>query len=165
LTTFFHISLLEVTPPLTAVRDMWTRVYSPAHSITADPLDAPRRRVMTAWDLRKKYGSDWSNRVCFRQAAVGIYGPAAPITVASWNTPCSNTALIRAYSDFVIRGLNLQHATHYAQAAPERTINILVRNLQPHTLAQSLIVVFNCLVSWLFVVSVVYGPSRVFRVA
>jgi hypothetical protein len=33
--------------------------------------------------------------VCFRQLAVGIYGPAAPITVASWDTPCSKTALVR----------------------------------------------------------------------
>lgn len=105
---------------------MWSRVFSPSHSITADPEDASRRRVLTAWDLRKKYGHDWQSRICFRQAAVGIYGPAAPITVASWNTPCSKTALVRAYSDFVIRGLNLQEATHYARTEPEKTINILV---------------------------------------
>ena len=60
--------------------------------------------------------------MCFKQLAIGIYGPAAPITVASWNTPCSRTALVRAYSDYVIRGLNLQHFTHYAQSNPSNKV-------------------------------------------
>ena len=34
-------------------------------------------------------------QVCFKQLAIGIYGPAAPMTVASWDTPCSHTALVR----------------------------------------------------------------------
>ena len=33
-------------------------------------------------------------QVCFKQLAIGIYGPAAPVTVASWDTPCSHTALV-----------------------------------------------------------------------
>lgn len=45
--------------------------------------------------------------------AIGIYGPASPITVASWDTPCSSTALVRAYSDFVIRGVGLHRETVY----------------------------------------------------
>lgn len=73
-----------------------------------------------------KYGKDLNSRLCFRNAAVGIYGPAAPITVASWNTPCHRTALVRAYSDFVIRGLGLQDQTHYAKETPEKTITITV---------------------------------------
>jgi hypothetical protein len=31
-------------------------------------------------------------KVCFRELAVGIFGPAAPMTVASWNTPCSRVS-------------------------------------------------------------------------
>jgi hypothetical protein len=63
-------------------------------------------------------------QVCYKQLAIGIYGPAAPITVASWDTPCSRTALVRAYSDYVIRGLGLHTATHYAQPAPSRTVTV-----------------------------------------
>ena len=33
-------------------------------------------------------------------------------------------ALVRAYSDFVIRGLGLQEFAHYAQPEPNRTIVI-----------------------------------------
>jgi hypothetical protein len=99
---------------------MWTKVFSPKSS--------PAHQVLTSWDFRLKYGSDPESRVCFRRAAVGIFGPAAPITVASWNTPCHRTALIRAYSDYVIRGMGLQDETHYAQAKPEKTITITVEN-------------------------------------
>ena len=64
------------------------------------------------------------HHVCYRDLAVGIYGPASPITVASWMTPCSDTALVRAYADYMIRGLNLQAFTHYAQEKPKREIVI-----------------------------------------
>ena len=64
------------------------------------------------------------HRVCFKDLAIGIYGPAAPITVASWATPCSNTALVRAYADFVIRGMNLQSFTHYAEPSPRKDVVI-----------------------------------------
>lgn len=46
---------------------------------------------------------------------LGIYGPASPITVASWDTPCHKTALVRAYSDFIIRGFGLQGQSRYLQ--------------------------------------------------
>jgi hypothetical protein len=80
---------------------MWEKVFSDTYP------------ALTAWDITSKYILNSNNkhhehRVCFRELAVGIYGPAAPITVASWDTPCSSTALVKAYSDFVIRGLNLQ---------------------------------------------------------
>lgn len=82
---------------------------------------------LTSWDLRMKYLSSSRNPsppydLCYDELAIGIYGPAAPITVASWNTPCRRTALIRAYSDFVIRGLGLQTATHYANAEPLKLV-------------------------------------------
>ena len=63
-------------------------------------------------------------QVCYKHLAIGIYGPAAPITVASWDTPCSHTALVRAYSDYVIRGLGLHPTTHYAQPTPSTTITV-----------------------------------------
>lgn len=47
---------------------------------------------------------------------------SAPVTVASWDTPCQHTPLVRAYSDYVIRGLNMQAQTHYASSEPSDTI-------------------------------------------
>ena len=85
---------------------------------------------MASWALRQRYGfaADGSprpnHRVCYQKLAIGIYGPAAPMTVASWDTPCSRTALIRAYSDVVIRGLGLQSRTHYAEKEPSRTVRV-----------------------------------------
>ena len=73
------------------------------------------------------------HNVCFKDLAVGIYGPASPITVASWDTPCSHTALIRAYTDYIIRGLNLQAYTHYAQPAPSKRIVITYMARRPST--------------------------------
>jgi len=75
--------------------------------------------VLDAWDLRTRFGHSTSatssatrssspHRVCFRDLTVGIYGPAAPITIHTWETPCRGTALVRAYSDYIIRGLGLQ---------------------------------------------------------
>ena len=89
--------------------------------------------TLDAWDLRQIYGNpalnsshfippDSKKKVCFRDVAVGIYGPAAPMTVASWDTPCSRTALIRAYSDYIIRGLNLHKESHYAREFPDDSI-------------------------------------------
>eukprot|EP01036_Dinobryon_divergens_P033044 gene33044-42754_t len=95
--------------------EMWSKVYSSKTS------DLP---TLTAWDLKHRYPEQPRKKVCFKELAIGIYGPAAPITVASWDTPCSHTALVRAYSDFVIRGLGLQEFTHYAQPEPNRTIVI-----------------------------------------
>eukprot|EP00614_Pseudopedinella_elastica_P013743 CAMPEP_0172585074 /NCGR_PEP_ID=MMETSP1068-20121228/4546_1 /TAXON_ID=35684 /ORGANISM="Pseudopedinella elastica, Strain CCMP716" /LENGTH=568 /DNA_ID=CAMNT_0013379417 /DNA_START=188 /DNA_END=1895 /DNA_ORIENTATION=- len=91
--------------------DMWSRVF------------AGRRAPLTAWDLKTKYGKQ--SRVCYRKLALGIYGPASPITVASWRTPCSRTPLVRAYSDYVVRGLGLEGRTHYAQpSGPPRVVTI-----------------------------------------
>lgn len=42
-------------------------------------------------------------QVCFRDLTIGIYGPAAPTTLARMVTRCFHTALVRSYSDFVIR--------------------------------------------------------------
>jgi hypothetical protein len=64
-------------------------------------------------------------------AALGIYGPAAPVTVASWDTPCTKTALVRAYSDYVIRGLGLQGLTHYAQDTPSDTLVVTYMARRP----------------------------------
>ena len=72
-------------------------------------------------------------RVCYRDLAVGIYGPASPVTVASWKTPCSHTALVRAYSDFIIRGMNLQSSSHYASAKPSQEIVITYMARRPST--------------------------------
>jgi hypothetical protein len=80
-------------------RDIWAGPFSGS------------KPVLDAWGIRENFGrraKGRNHRVCFRELAINIYGPAAPITVASWNTPCSDTALVRAYADFVIRGMNLQ---------------------------------------------------------
>lgn len=101
---------------------MWSEVYS--HQYPA----------LTAFDLKTKYPrkADGSpHYVCFKSLAVGIYGPAAPTTIASWDTPCKKTALVRSYSDFVIRSLNLHRFTHYAQPTPSRTITITYMSRRP----------------------------------
>lgn len=104
---------------------MWKKVYS---------SDNGQLPAMTAWDLKNKFrsiGNGKTNKICFKKLAVGIYGPAAPITVASWDTPCKKTALVRAYSDYVIRGLNLQHLTHYASEKPSKTITVTYMARRP----------------------------------
>eukprot|EP01041_Mallomonas_annulata_P009040 gene9040-18722_t len=98
----------------------------------------------SAWSLRQRFdpskketkGSQSQSkkkerRVCYRDVAVGIYGPAAPITVASWDTPCRKTALVRAYSDFVIRGMQLQGKTHYSQSIPSKTVVVTFMARRP----------------------------------
>ena len=63
--------------------DIWSKVYSSAFGAEGD---ISKRKVVTSWDLSQKYGPASSatggslqNRICFRKAAVGIFGPAAPI--------------------------------------------------------------------------------------
>lgn len=102
--------------------NIWSEVYS--HQYPA----------LTAFDLKKKYkrNNDGSpHYVCFKSLAMSIYGPAAPTTIASWDTPCKKTALVRSYSDFVIRSLNLQQFTHYAQPTPSKTITITYMARKP----------------------------------
>lgn len=107
---------------------MWEKVFS---GVNTPALDA--------WDIKKKFGRDGANKnmpkgkVCFKELAIGIYGPAAPITVASWNTPCRATALVKAYSDFVIRGLELQKLTHYQTHSdtPSNTITVTYMARRP----------------------------------
>jgi hypothetical protein len=60
--------------------------------------------------------------VCFRSLAVGIYGPASPFTLHSRETTCSAATVLRAYSDYVIRGLGLQRSSHYARPAPSKEV-------------------------------------------
>jgi EGF domain-specific O-GlcNAc transferase len=92
---------------------IWEEAFSNGHHGT----------TLTSWDLKLKFGRSGNDyRVCFKKLAVGIYGPASPITVNSWNTPCRHTALVRAYSDFIIRGLGLHELTHYAQPKPNATV-------------------------------------------
>lgn len=101
--------------------EMWKHAYSQGGAA---------KTVRTAWDLKKDFGGNPHNqkgvnhRVCFKDIAVGIYGPAAPITVASWDTPCKDTALVKAYADFVIRGMGLEQHTHYAEPTPSKTVTI-----------------------------------------
>lgn len=51
--------------------------------------------------------------------------------MASWDTSCSRTALVRAYSDFIIHGLGLRAATHYVLPAPSRTITVTYMSRRP----------------------------------
>ena len=97
--------------------DLWDKVFA---------SNDKKRPTMTSWDLKLKYCSNVKKSVCFIDFAIGIYGPAAPITVASWDTPCHSpgTALVKAYSDYVIRGLGLHHLTHYKESKPSKTIVI-----------------------------------------
>ena len=75
--------------------------------------------ALTAWDIKQRSNL---KRLCFRSFAVGIYGPASPFTLHSWDVKCSRSALLRTYSDFVIRSLNLQAFTHYFAPEPSREV-------------------------------------------
>ncbi|KAH8046359.1 hypothetical protein JL722_13686 [Aureococcus anophagefferens] len=75
--------------------DMWSKVFRG----TRPPL--------TAWQIGQKYGA---KNVCFKKVAIGILGAAAPTTLHTSNTRCKASSVVRAYSDFVIRGLGLQGA-------------------------------------------------------
>jgi hypothetical protein len=56
---------------------MWSQVFAQGHP--------PK----LAWDLARQYGD---RNVCFKQVAVGIYGPAAPTTLASFQvSPAPHT--------------------------------------------------------------------------
>lgn len=93
---------------------MWSKPFGLGH------------KPLTAWDLKKRFGHTGSERkhICYRKLVVGIYGPASPLTVASWDTGCKSSALVKAYSDFVIRGMGLQSLSHYAQPKPSKDIHI-----------------------------------------
>jgi hypothetical protein len=132
---FLALSILQVKPkdlqvflmdlyPKGPFWEMWSEVYSHHH------------QTLTAWDLKQKFansrGSGQKKKyICFKSLAVGIYGPAAPITVASWDTNCHRTALVRAYSDFVIRSLHLHQFSHYALPSPSKTITITYMSRRP----------------------------------
>lgn len=77
---------------------MWSKVFRGVAGKSPDPL--------TAFEIARRFGS---KRVCFKNLAVAILGAAAPMAVASWDTPCRGVALVRAYADFVVRGLGLQN--------------------------------------------------------
>jgi hypothetical protein len=77
---------------------IWSKVFQGG-------IGAPQ--PLTAWEISKKYGA---KNVCFKEVAIAVLGAAAPITVASWDTDCRSVALVRAYADFVVRGLGLQFA-------------------------------------------------------
>lgn len=78
---------------------MWSEVYSQGReggsenavgNITTLSESVQLRSAMTAWDLRIKYGDklkeNGSNKkICFRDLAIGIYGPAGKIL---WHDLC-----------------------------------------------------------------------------
>ena len=97
----------------TNYRDIWAKPFGVGHT--------PK----TAWDLKNEFGHMKNKNICFRQIAVGIYGPAMPFTVHSRDTTCQRSAIARAYSDFIIKGLNLQANTHYAEKTPSKIVNIV----------------------------------------
>lgn len=102
--------------------EMWSEVFNQG------------KAAHTAWDLRNRFGSKEAKKphyVCFKSLAMGIYGPAAPTTICSWDHPCKHTALVRAYSDYVIRGLDLQHLTHYAQSEPSKEVVVTYMSRRP----------------------------------
>lgn len=123
---FLAMSVLQWTPeesqvflmdlyPRGPFWSMWSDVFSHGHD------------TMTSWDLKKKFSPKDDNKhnyICFKKVAMGIYGPAAPTTICSWDTSCTRTALVRSYSDFVIRSMNLQQFTHYSQPQPSQEIVI-----------------------------------------
>ncbi|KAJ8602204.1 hypothetical protein CTAYLR_003615 [Chrysophaeum taylorii] len=80
---------------------MWSKVFRGA------------REPLTAFDVAQKYGT---KNVCFKKVVIAILGAAAPVTVASFNTRCSRSAIVRSYADLVVATLGLAEHTRYARA-------------------------------------------------
>lgn len=101
---FLALAIMQL--PLRDLQILVTDIYpkGPFWPIWSEVFNDGVHPPLTAWDISRKYGEQ---NVCFKKAAVAILGAAAPITVASWDSDCIGTALVRAYSDFVVRGLRL----------------------------------------------------------
>ena len=91
---------------------MWTEVFRGSHPAAPKPL--------FAWDIARVYGS---KNVCFKELAVAVLGAAAPMTVASWDSPCRGVALVRAYADFVVRALGL-HVLNAQRSGGVKGVNV-----------------------------------------
>ncbi|KAH8071399.1 hypothetical protein JL721_4375 [Aureococcus anophagefferens] len=78
-----------------------------------------RREPLTAWDIAQKYGD---KRVCFKKVGIAILGAASPITVASFNTKCKASSIVRAYSDYVVRGLGFAPESRYASTQDPKSV-------------------------------------------
>eukprot|EP00293_Proteomonas_sulcata_P012576 CAMPEP_0184306484 /NCGR_PEP_ID=MMETSP1049-20130417/15474_1 /TAXON_ID=77928 /ORGANISM="Proteomonas sulcata, Strain CCMP704" /LENGTH=350 /DNA_ID=CAMNT_0026618761 /DNA_START=34 /DNA_END=1086 /DNA_ORIENTATION=+ len=116
-TVFFAIALLGLSRdnvqilitdlyPWGPFKPMWTEVFG-------------HKPALSAWDIKEKYGK---SRVCFKNLIVGIYGPASPLAIKDFPTGCKGSPLVRAYSDYVIRGLGLQKYTHMALSTKNNVI-------------------------------------------
>ena len=88
---------------------MWSEVFN---DNVHEPLDA--------FSIAEKFKD---KTVCFERAAIAILGAAAPITVASFNTKCSKSPMVRAYADLVIAKLHLANETRYFKKRdPKRVV-------------------------------------------
>lgn len=75
--------------------------------------------VLTAWDVKDKYKTQ---NVCYKNLILNIIGPASPFTIHTSVTPCPKAPLVRAYADFLIRGMKLHHLTHYVRPEPPQYV-------------------------------------------
>jgi hypothetical protein len=119
--------------------DIWGKVFS-----------FGKHPARTAYDLKReieKKRGNTSYRHCFRNLGVAIVGPASPFTLIIKATECKRSGLLRAYSDFVIRGMQLQHLVHYAQPAPLRKIVVtwIARRIQKVTATATYVLFPLCL--------------------
>jgi len=60
---------------------LWTEAFS----------NGADGHVLTAWEAKEKYGG---RNICFKQLAVGIVGPASPLTIHTSVTKCNASPLV-----------------------------------------------------------------------
>lgn len=84
---------------------IWDKAFGPAHS---------------AWEMKQRYGN---KNVCYQNLMMGMPGASHPICQTAASNECRDSHLIKAYADFVVRGLNLQLETPYAKP-PKTTLVI-----------------------------------------
>jgi hypothetical protein len=126
---FFNafLSMAILRRPRESVQLWLTDLYpkGPFWPVWSEVFDGGQHPPLTAWDIAQRYGKVPSQKqLCFSEFALSITGPAAPITLAGFPTDCFGGATVRAYADFMIRGLGLQDKTLYANrfgSAPDHT--------------------------------------------
>jgi protein O-GlcNAc transferase len=117
---FLALAILEL--PLKNVQVFLTDLYpwGPFEAIWRQAFGFGNA-ALTAWEVKDKYGG---KRVCFKQAIVGVYGPASPFCIMATDTGCQSSPLMRAYSDFVTRGMDLARYTYNVHKKPSPVVVI-----------------------------------------
>jgi len=121
---FFNtvIALAILRWPLHNLQILITDLFpkGPFWPMWSQVLSGGRRRPLDAFEIAQRYGN---RTVCFDHLAIAILGAAAPVTVASFDTRCSRSAIVRAFADLVVAKLGLANGTRLSRPVdPQRVV-------------------------------------------